>query len=264
MPKPILCFDLDGTLVNNNGEIHPKDIQFLSAKQPPAFFIASTGRSLDSVRKIFNQNSLFKAQKIPFPLVLQNGAQIFGPGEVQWRFSHFDPDTQSTLLNIIQSFPSITFLLFGEKKVFIQHPNPFGLTLTHKYQFSPQSFSSADMMLPLSKLMCMSSNQQELADFSRAIKTLKIEAAFSMETIFEIAPNNVNKGQGVKHVLGCIHREKDRFFAAGDGGNDIPLLRLAARSFAPTSAPEEVKLVTDDTVDVKENGLIAIMLLKIS
>jgi len=40
MRLPILCFDLDGTLLDADACIHPNDIKLLTAFQPSALFIA--------------------------------------------------------------------------------------------------------------------------------------------------------------------------------------------------------------------------------
>ena len=81
MRLPILCFDLDGTLLDVDACIHLNDIKLLTAFQPSALFIACTGQPLSSVRRTFTRNGLFNDQKIPFPLVLQNGSLIFGSDE---------------------------------------------------------------------------------------------------------------------------------------------------------------------------------------
>jgi len=40
MRLPILCFDLDGTLLDADACIHPNDIKLLTAEKPSSLFIA--------------------------------------------------------------------------------------------------------------------------------------------------------------------------------------------------------------------------------
>ena len=83
MTVPIFCFDVDGTLVDEQGVIHPADVALLGAEPPAALFIPCTGRPLEGLRRTFAQFGLFVSSNIPLPLVLQNGALIYLPGEVQ-------------------------------------------------------------------------------------------------------------------------------------------------------------------------------------
>ena len=47
MPRdqPIFCFDVDGTLVDEQGVIHPADVALLGAEPPAALFIPCTGHA---------------------------------------------------------------------------------------------------------------------------------------------------------------------------------------------------------------------------
>lgn len=80
MSKPIICFDLDGTLFDSQGRIHTRDLSILTSESVFNFIIA-TGRSLQSVRAVFTKNGLFTDVRIPFPLVLQNGSVIYKHNE---------------------------------------------------------------------------------------------------------------------------------------------------------------------------------------
>ena len=41
MSPPIICFDLDGTLLDDNGCIYPNDIKLLTAEKPSALLALS-------------------------------------------------------------------------------------------------------------------------------------------------------------------------------------------------------------------------------
>ena len=66
MAKPILCFDLDGPLVNERGEIHSRDVAVLRQADPPVTFIPGTGRLLPAVRKLFSRHGVFPDAPLPF------------------------------------------------------------------------------------------------------------------------------------------------------------------------------------------------------
>ena len=66
MSFSVLCFDLDGTLVNDQGEIHPNDLMLLDHPNSAVLLIPATGRPLESVRRTFRKAGLFKEKKILF------------------------------------------------------------------------------------------------------------------------------------------------------------------------------------------------------
>ena len=57
MTKPVLCFDFDGTLVDGEGHIHPRDVALLR-ENSQAHFLPATGRPLHAVRRAFVRNGL--------------------------------------------------------------------------------------------------------------------------------------------------------------------------------------------------------------
>ena len=126
MTLPILCFDLDGTLLDGKGRIHPQDAALLADPEPLALFIPATGRPLGSVRLTFNKNGLFVGRKLPFPLILENGSILYAGGEKLVSFLPFDCQAQSDLIDLAGQHPQVTFLFMGLEEVHVEHPSPFG------------------------------------------------------------------------------------------------------------------------------------------
>jgi len=89
MPQKIICFDLDGTLINAHGMIHPADIEILATHRG-SLLVPATGRTISSVRQLFEKNGLFIGQPLPFPLILQNGAALYSEGEHLLAHFHFE------------------------------------------------------------------------------------------------------------------------------------------------------------------------------
>jgi hydroxymethylpyrimidine pyrophosphatase-like HAD family hydrolase len=73
--------------------------------------------------------------------------------------------------------------------------------------------------------------------------------------LFEVTPKGENKGNGVLSVLPAA-RNGTRIFAAGDDENDLPLLRLAERSFCPDSANPRLLESVDQVIDKTRQGLL--------
>ena len=66
MAKPIICFDLDGTLVDEDGRIHPQDIEILRT-ETRVHFIPATGPHLRRGRApvICNVGSVLGHRAVP-------------------------------------------------------------------------------------------------------------------------------------------------------------------------------------------------------
>lgn len=61
----------------------------------------------------------------------------------------------------------------------------------------------------------------------------------------DITPRGVDKASGVRALLAELGIAPEEVFAIGDGGNDLPLLRLAGGSGAPANARPEVRAAVD-------------------
>jgi HAD superfamily hydrolase (TIGR01484 family) len=263
MARPVVCFDLDGTLIDPaaspGSSIHPEDILMLAQDDPPALFIPATGRSRGSVRRTFAENGLFEGQQIPLPLVLQNGALLYLPGEVEAAYFPFSWPVQEGLIRLAADFPQITFLLLSKELIHLLNPNSFGLEAVQKYEFAVQDFDPSSQVA-YSKVMCISNHPEALASVAQAGQRLPVEGAYSMPSIFEFNPRGVSKASGVIMLLEKMGLAGSLYFAAGDGDNDRVLLESARLAFAPSSSSPEIRQLADYVLDGSQGGLLGQML----
>jgi Cof subfamily protein (haloacid dehalogenase superfamily) len=260
MTLPILCFDLDGTLLDRQGSIHPRDVELLADPDPQCLFVPATGRSFDSVRHTFNKNGLFVGEKIPFPLILQNGSILYNGGERLAAYLPFDPQVQVALIDLAEHYPQVTFLFMGLDKIYVAHSGSFGKAEIERFELETLHFEQNSRRLPFSKVMGISQARQDLDAIAREIHELPVEAAFSMPTALEITPLGVDKGSGMERLLSELGLEHAPVFVAGDGENDLPLMRFARKSFAPTHALEVVKQSASVILEISKDGLLEPML----
>ena len=261
MPNSIICFDLDGTLFDSQGRIHPRDITILTSESEINFIIA-TGRSLQSVRAMFTKNGLFADILIPYPLVLQNGSVIYKHNEKLAGYFPFASDTQHKLIDIIQNFPQISFYLFDVKETHLLWPTAFGLDSAERFGMQSRPYKNDESNCIFSKIMCVSEDNALLQKLAQIIQDLEIEISFSMETLLEITPQGIDKGSGLGQLLSLLNKTNGTLFVAGDGENDLPLFDTAQYSFAPATSPEPVRVYADDIIDTGKSGLLTHMLEK--
>ncbi|MDD5367979.1 MAG: HAD family hydrolase [Anaerolineaceae bacterium] len=256
---PILCFDLDGTLLDGQGRIHPSDVAILSGGTG-ALLVPTTGRPLSSVRNVFARHGLFTDRPIPLPLVLQNGAALYLPGERLQAYTPFKRDVQAALLSLAHGYHQVTFLFLDQSSIDVLWPHPFAERAAQSYDFITQPFSTTNSSKAYSKMMCVSASPAGISGFYHQTAGIPVERAYSMPTVLEITPPGINKGKGVEQLLATLGLERSPIYAAGDGGNDLALFELARRSFAPGNSPELVRSAADQLVNTGENGLLTPML----
>ncbi|MGE5072358.1 MAG: HAD-IIB family hydrolase [Anaerolineae bacterium] len=255
MDLPIVCFDMDGTLLDEQGRIHPEDLEMLMSAKPPALFIPSTGRPLDSTRRAFTRNGLYPGTPIPLHMVLQNGALLFQSGEVRLAYDELDAEIQRQLIELANDFREVTFLFFSAADIYVLWPNEFGLSLAASFDFVLRPLDEYEGTDPLSKVMCFCERPDALLSIARVVEGWPLDRCHSMPGIFEVANYGVNKGSGVARLLQQIGLAGCPVYAAGDWGNDLPLFQIAAASFAPATAPEVTKNAATYVIDVGKHGL---------
>ncbi len=257
MDLPIICFDMDGTLLDGRGRIHPNDVALLAAPEPCALFIPSTGRPASSVRCAFTRSGLFVDRPVPLHMVLLNGALVVGPDEVPLAHAALEPGIQSELHALAMRFPQVTFFFLSAAEIYVLWPNPFGLQLAASFDFTLRPISEAADGTSFSKVMCLSDSRSALDAIAAAVASWPVESAFSMPPLLEITNRHVDKAHGIRALLRQIGLSGRPFHAAGDGENDLPLFRIAASSFAPASAPGPIKAAASHVIDVDHQGLLA-------
>ena len=256
MNLPIICFDMDGTLLDAQGRIHPNDIALLASPQPPALFIPSTGRPLHSLRRALARSGLQLDRALPFHLVLQNGSVLMAPQEELLVYDSLEAGIQKELLDLAMCFPHITFLFLTASEIYTLWPNPFGLDLAASFDFDLRPLSEANGSAIFSKVMCMSDSRASLEAVHAAVASWPVESAFSMPPLLEITGKDVNKGNAITALLHRIGMAGQQVYAAGDGENDLPLFRIASASFAPSTAPDPIKRLASHVIDVAHEGLL--------
>lgn len=257
--KPVICFDLDGTLVDERGQIHPRDVEILARADPPAVFIPSTGRLLPSVRRLFARHGLYRDTPLPFPLVLQNGAALYRPGEELFSFHAFPPPVRRFFVDLILATPGVSFLVFTQHETLEYWPTEFSRRLLQRFDLEAQHFSTQNDLV-FSKVMALSEYPERLAMIARLAALNEVEQSYSLDTVLEFTPAGVTKGRGLVELLGELGLAENPLLVAGDGGNDLSMFELTRHTFAPSTAPDEVRSRACRVMDVAAAGLLGPML----
>lgn len=264
MSDLVICFDFDGTLVSSAGEIHPDDVAILNSQdRHPATFIPATGRPLHAVRRSFERNGIFDDRPIPLPMILQNGAALYTPGEALLAHHPFADDVQRPLLEAMTNTPEISFLLFTLGKVHVMWPSQTARQMARRFNLETRLFDAGSEGVEFTKAICIAETAETLEAFASGVAALPLEMRYSLETALEINQKDVDKAYGLAKILDALALVDGEVVAAGDGENDVPLLDRADVSFAPETSPQAIRERVDYVIDVDETGLFAPILQKV-
>ena len=259
MPKPIIAFDMDGTLLDNDGQLRPQDKKILMNCQDAVFIVAS-GRQRFSIRKTFVDNGMYEDAPLPFPLAMANGGAIYRGGEELIEASAFEPEMQETLLKAAEGLDGIPYLVHGVDCLMAPHPSPLTQEMVAYYGMTLLPFTLNARQSPLIKFLFWSLDPADLEKANDAVRELPVATCYSSPVLFEINPLGVNKGEALRRLQKHLGMEDLLLFTAGDGGNDAEMLKAATISFAPLSASPEVKALADEVIDTDKDGLLGPML----
>ena len=76
-------------------------------------------------------------------------------------------------------------------------------------------------------------------------------------TFVEVLKKGVNKGSGLLKLADRLGVPHTRIYAAGDGYNDVDMLRAAAGAFVPCNGSAEAKVAATHIVRSNNDGAVA-------
>lgn len=248
----LLASDFDGTLADCNGKIPESVISAIK------YFMSEGGRFTVCTGRIFQGFHLYSEEYINAPVLLGNGAMAYDYKNKEIVFNDAIGDEGiASLEDIIFHFPSVAVETYSFNKVCsinagensIHHFTSMGIDFTEVE--SPEK-----AQIPWTKVMIYahgcSLEVQRLLDRHAGVNYLKTTGEY-----IEILKRGVDKGTGLLKLgkmLGC---EPCDIYAAGDGYNDVDMLRAAAKGFVPENGSQEALAVADYVTRTNNDGCIA-------
>lgn len=256
----IVCLDFDGTLVDDGGRIHPADVEAL-ANDRSVTFVPATGRPLHAVRRAFERHGLFEGHPIPFPLVLENGAAVYGENEALLAQRSFEPDLRDALMRAVLASEGTSFLMYGPDEVGLLRTDEKLRVMARRFDLDAGPFDP-DAGKSLTKVAATAGDLETLRAFEAETVGLPLERTYSLPDVLELTPVGVHKGEGLATLLREAGHDGE-IAVAGDGENDLSLFDLATLSFAPHDSPPAIRARADRVLDARKEGLLAPILREI-
>ena len=248
----LLASDFDGTLADSNGKI-PENV--ISAIK---YFMSEGGRFTVCTGRIYQGFHLYSEEYINAPVLLGNGAMAYDYKNKEIVFNYaIGGEGLAAINNVILHFPSVAVETYNFDRVCsinagessIHHFTSMGIDFT-------EVEAPEQAQRPWTKVMIYapdcSAEVQGLLDEHREVNYLKTTGEY-----IEILKKGVDKGTGLLKLgkmLGCKPCD---IYAAGDGYNDVDMLKAAAKGFVPMNGSQEALAVADHVTRTNDDGCIA-------
>ncbi|MGG3914057.1 Cof-type HAD-IIB family hydrolase [Rossellomorea vietnamensis] len=224
MDIKLIALDMDGTLVNHEGEVSPENEQAIQrAKEKGIHVVLSTGRSLFTCRDISDE--LGRSSY----LVTVNGGEIYDHEYNLVDRIPLDIDLVKQLWALkeehdVYFWSSTSQGLFNSRKPFDRDIESYNWL---KFGFDIQDDDVRKVLM------------------DELVKNEALEITNSSPTNIEINPAGVNKAAALVKVCKWLDLSMDQVMAVGDSMNDIAMIREAGFGVAMGNAQEAVKEAAD-------------------
>lgn len=259
----LILSDLDETLLNDDGTIHPENIVAIQAfTQNGGYFVPNTGRSYKSVYGTLAQLGLNKTTQY---VVSYNGGAIVG----------IDPDGQEEI--VVEHGMSLTLAqkifdlgqvndvvdthVYTRDNLYIYNISATDQRYMTERQVPYTEITTTDLSFmanegPVMKVIFEHPDpavQQAIADAVTAVVGDEMLVTFSSNRYVEFNPKGVDKGVTGLELADILGIARDDTAAIGDNLNDAAQIKAAGVGVAVANAKPEIKALADVVLTTTNN-----------
>ena len=252
--KVLLATDFDGTLQDDRGRTPQANLDAIRYFiENGGLFTACTGRTYQGLQW-YGHTKLFNA-----PVLLSNGAMAFDFRENRVVFCDGIGDEGVACMRAVAAaFACVSIEMYPFGATYAVHISP-----DTERHFTSQGIpytvvgDPADAPRPWAKAMlgCPAGMSKDVQAFLRQWDDpsfLETDGTF-----IEVLKKGVHKGSGLLKLADRLSVPHDRVYAAGDGYNDVDMLRAAKGAFVPCNGSAEALAAATHVVRSNNDGAIA-------
>lgn len=247
----LLASDFDNTLTDSMGALRAGvDIPPLAPRNREALeyftaegglFSVATGRALPAIAPYLPQ------LPVNAPCVVGNGAGIYDFAQQRYLVTAFLAETAKPhLQEVMDAFPTLGIELYlQDSRTCALRVNDYIRAHFHLTRAAYVEVDGLDEVeFPISKALFEAERPllDEVVAFldSRSWKTA-CEYCFSADHLLELTAPGATKGGMVLRLADLLGVKRENIYCAGDHGNDLSMLAVAAEGFAPANAIDAVR-----------------------
>lgn len=251
-PRHLFLSDVDGTLLRHDAPMTPELTAAAEAYRRAGGLVAlCTGRSVCSARPV--------AQRLGVnaPSILYGGASIYDFSTEKHLFLRtFQGDILRSVAAVLERHPQVSMQVYTAGEIYLLRRNRrLDVHGVAEENVGPEVPLST-VQEPVMKLVMCCDDPTELERCRGYFPEDTCNFAFSSRTFADVVPAGFAKADTAAVLLRQLGISERCLFCAGDAVTDLPVLRMAACSFAPANAMEAVKAyVTCVVPPVTEGGM---------
>lgn len=252
----LLVSDIDGTLAVD-GRLIARNLEAVERfKAAGGVFTIATGRGPTAAK------ALCQKARVNAPALLSNGSVLFdAQTEKVLSAEHLSETAKEFTYHILARFPNVGAEVTLSDCILTLQENPDTVIHRAKEEFALLKPKKAEAMKnDWIKVLFMTSNQEEyrsLCEYMDKNRPEDSQLMATSPTFYELHPEGVNKGLGLKKLATLLNIPEAKVFAIGDYYNDREMIEAAAVGACVAHSPEELKTIAQFVGGEAENGAVA-------
>lgn len=259
----LILSDLDETLLNDDGTIHPENIAAIQAFiQNGGYFVPNTGRSYKSVYGTLAQLGLNKTTQY---VVSYNGGAIVAiapDGQEEIVVEHgMSLTLAQKIFDLGQVNDVVDTHVYTRDNLYIYNISATDQRYMTERQVPYTEITTTDLSFmanegPVMKVIFEHPDpavQQVIADAVTAVVGDEVLVTFSSNRYVEFNPKGVDKGVTGLELADILGIARDDTAAIGDNLNDAAQIKAAGVGVAVANAKPEIKALADVVLTTTNN-----------
>lgn len=259
----LILSDLDETLLNDDGTIHPENIAAIQAfTQNGGYFVPNTGRSYKSVYGTLAQLGLNKTTQY---VVSYNGGAIVAiapDGQEEIVVEHgMSLTLAQKIFDLGQVNDVVDTHVYTRDNLYIYNISATDQRYMTERQVPYTAITTTDLSFmanegPVMKVIFEHPDpavQQVIADAVTAVVGDEVLVTFSSNRYVEFNPKGVDKGVTGLELADILGIARDDTAAIGDNLNDAAQIKAAGVGVAVANAKPEIKALADVVLTTTNN-----------
>jgi Cof subfamily protein (haloacid dehalogenase superfamily) len=257
MYKSVFLSDVDGTLVKCNTQV-PEPV--VDAAQ--AYMAAGGGLALCTGRAPVSALPIARIVGVNLPCIMLAGAAVYDCQAERFLFMRPLPDdTSSVLSEMLHAYKTVSLQVITDRGVFVIRRNDLLNERGVREENAGPERGLSEIEGTMLKIMLCDDDPGKLEECRAALfPRERFNASFGSRRFVDIVAAGAGKGQAMEWLAQFSSLPVSRFFAAGDGMTDLPMMKLAGYSYAPVTALDDVKAAADMVIPSATEGGITVAL----
>lgn len=245
MSIKLIVVDLDGTILQNQYNIHPYNIEIIKKLTKDYLVVIATGRPWRASSKFYQQLELNT------PIINYNGAFIHHPGNNNFKryllqiprnvVCQIEKDLKRYLHNVMCEY---------EENVYLNKPCPV-LNDFFWHDSNPLYYGSMEEILKIDPCTFVievkkEKDKEKVFEYLKQYPDLCLRFWGDDYSLFgEITKKGISKYSAINYLMSQYEINKEEIFVIGDAGNDYEMIKEAAVGVAMINGENHIKAIAD-------------------